>query len=67
MNAIRTAADQVFILRFWREATGDGEELRWRAQVRNVNTRQQHMADDVDSAFGLVQAQLNATSSAAET
>ena len=67
MKAVRTAADQVFILRFWREATGRGEELRWRAQVRNVNTRQRQAADDVESAFALVLAHLNAAGAAVES
>ena len=62
MNTISPASDQVFILRFWREATGCGDELRWRAQVRNVNTRQRQIADDIESAFAIVLAQLNAGS-----
>ena len=58
MNVI-PAADQVFILRFWRETTGCGGEARWRVQVRHVNTRQRQIADDVKTAFALVLAQLN--------
>ena len=58
MNAT-PAADQVFVLRFWQEATGCGGEVRWRAQVRNVSTRRQQIADDVKAAFALVLAQLN--------
>jgi hypothetical protein len=55
-----TGADQVFVLRFWRETTGSGPDSRWRAQVRTVNTRERRVANDVESAFALVLARLNA-------
>jgi hypothetical protein len=60
VSSKREVADQVFILRFWREDAGCGEDFRWRAQVRNVNTRQRQTTDDVDAAFALVLARLNA-------
>jgi hypothetical protein len=58
------STDEVFILRFWLEEAGVHDELRWRAQVRNVNTRQRQIADDVDSAFGLIANRLRAALSA---
>jgi len=56
--------DEVFILRFWLEEAGAHDEVRWRAQVRNVNTRQRQIADDVDSAFDLIADRLRAALSA---
>jgi DNA-binding transcriptional LysR family regulator len=58
VNLSRTVADQVFIIRFWREDAGPGQELRWRAQIRNVNTRQQLTVNDVETALALVRAKL---------
>jgi hypothetical protein len=54
------SADEVFILRFWLEEAGMHDELRWRAQVKNINTRQRHVANDVDSAFVLIADRLRA-------
>jgi len=48
------SADEVFILRFWLEEADVQEHARWRAQVRNVNTRQRQVANDMDSAFALI-------------
>ncbi len=53
-------ADQVFILRFWKEEVEAGQELQWRVQVKNVNTRRRHVVDDVNRAFAIVMARLNA-------
>ncbi len=58
------SADEVFILRFWLEEAGLHDRLRWRAQVRNVNTRQRQIANDVDSAFELIADRLRAALSA---
>ena len=58
------SADEVFILRFWLEEAGMQEHLRWRAQVRSVNTRQRQIADDIDSAFALIATRLRAALSA---
>jgi len=55
-------ADQVFILRFWKEEIGGNQELRWRVLVQNVNTRRRQVVDDVDRAFAIVAARLNAAS-----
>ncbi len=58
------SADEVFILRFWLEEAGMHDRLQWRAQVRNVNTRRQQIADDIDSAFALIADRLRAALSA---
>jgi hypothetical protein len=54
------SADEVFILRFWLEEADVQEHMRWRAQVRSVNTRQRQVTDDVDSAFALIAERLRA-------
>jgi hypothetical protein len=64
VNSSRAVADQVFIIRFWREDTGPGQEQRWRAQVRNVNTRQQLTVNDVEAALALVRDKLTEATSA---
>jgi hypothetical protein len=60
----RMSSDEVFILRFWLESVGKHDEQRWRAQVRNVNTRQQQIANDIESAFVLIANRLCAVLSA---
>jgi hypothetical protein len=59
MNQERPLLDQVFILRFWRESAGGGAD-RWRVLVRNINTRHRDVVDDVQRAFAIVAANLNA-------
>jgi hypothetical protein len=54
------SADEVFILRFWLEEADMQEQLRWRAQIRNVNTRQLQITNDIDSAFALIASRLRA-------
>ncbi|HUI94183.1 MAG TPA: hypothetical protein VLX44_00390 [Xanthobacteraceae bacterium] len=56
--------DEVFILRFWLEEAGMEERMRWRGQVRSVNTRHRQIADDIDSAFALIATRLRAALSA---
>jgi hypothetical protein len=58
------SADEVFILRFWLEEADMHEHLRWRAQVRSVNTRQRQITDDIDTAFALIADRLRAALSA---
>ena len=58
VNARHTVADQVFIIRFWREDAGPGQQFRWRAQIRDVTTRQKLTVDDVEKALALVRAKL---------
>lgn len=60
MNSQRPLLDQVFILRFWKEAVDSDERARWRGLVRNINTRQRDMVDDVERAFAIVAANLSA-------
>jgi hypothetical protein len=55
----RVLIDQVFILRFWHEISDCSGDVRWRAQVRNVGTRESQLADNVEAAFAIVAAQLN--------
>ena len=52
-------ADQVFVLRFWRERTGLGDGFRWRGQIRNLNTRQPQTVNDAQDAVDLILAYLN--------
>jgi hypothetical protein len=61
MNSQRPLLDQVFILRFWREAADAdaGEHARWRVLVRNINTRRRDVVDDVQRAFAIVASNLN--------
>jgi hypothetical protein len=61
----QSAADQVFILRFWRDAADCGQDSSWRAQVRHINSRAVQTAAGIDGAFGLVAAQLKAATSIA--
>ena len=58
------SSDEVFILRFWLEEAGAQDQVRWRAQVKNINTRQRQIADGVDSAFVLIADRLRAALSA---
>jgi hypothetical protein len=60
MKSQQPPVDQVFILRFWREITDASECGRWRALVQNINTRQRDVVDDVQRAFAIVGATLNA-------
>jgi hypothetical protein len=59
VNSSDIATDQVFVLRFWREESSSWEEPRWRVQVRNVNTRQLQITNDVNAAFAFVSACLD--------
>lgn len=52
--------DQVFILRFWREDAGAGEQGHWRVLVRNINSQRGEVVDDVQRAFAVVASSLNA-------
>jgi hypothetical protein len=60
MNSQRPLPDQVFILRFWRESADVSEDAHWRVMVRNINTRQRDVVDDVQRAFAIVASNLNA-------
>jgi len=60
MKSQKPLLDQVFILRFWREIADASEQARWRVLVRNINTRQRDVVDDVQRAFAIVASNLNA-------
>ncbi len=60
MNSQRPLLDQVFILRFWKEAIDADDHVGWRVLVRNINTRRRDVVDDVQRAFAIVAANLNA-------
>lgn len=60
MSLQRPLLDPVFILRFWRETLDGSEKARWRVQVRNINTGRRDVVDDVQRAFTIVTANLNA-------
>ena len=64
MNFRRAIADEVFVVRFWREQENTEHEFRWRAQVRSVTARDRHVADSVEAAFALIRARLNLASAA---
>lgn len=59
MDSQRPLLDQVFILRFWKEAVDADEHTGWRVLVRNINTRRRDVVDDVQRAFAIVAANLN--------
>ena len=60
MTSRRAPADEVFVVRFWREQQNSEGEFRWRAQVRSVTGRNRHIADSVEAAFALIRARLEA-------
>lgn len=66
MSSQQPLLDQVFILRFWREAAGGSGDGRWRVLVRNINTRRRDVVDDVQRAFAIVTANLNVAAEANE-
>jgi hypothetical protein len=60
MSSQRPLLDQVFILRFWKEAADVDDHTRWRVLVRNINTRRRDVVDDVQRAFAIVSSNLSA-------
>ena len=66
MNSPRAPADEVFVVRFWREQQDTGHEFRWRVQVRSVTGRDRHVADSVEAAFALIRARLEVVSAEEE-
>jgi hypothetical protein len=67
MNSQRPLLDQVFILRFWKEAADADEHSGWRVLVRNINTRRRDVVDDVQRAFAIVSSNLSAAAGEHET
>jgi len=64
VKSSRTLADEVFVVRFWREQQNSEREFRWRCQVRSVTGRDRNVADSVEAAFALIRARLNLVSAA---
>jgi hypothetical protein len=62
VNSRRAPADEVFVVRFWREQQDSGHEFRWRVQVRSVTPRDRQVVDSVEAAFALIRARLEAAS-----
>jgi hypothetical protein len=60
VNSPRAPADEVFVVRFWREQQDTRHGFRWRVQVRSVTGRDRHIADSVEAAFALIRARLEA-------
>jgi hypothetical protein len=63
VNSRRAPADEVFVVRFWREQQNSEDDFRWRVQVRSVTGRDHRIADSVEAAFALIRARLEAASS----
>jgi hypothetical protein len=62
VNSRRALADEVFILRFWREQETLERQFRWRVQVRTLATRDRYTAESVEAAFAVICARLSAAS-----
>jgi hypothetical protein len=62
VNFRRAPADEVFVVRFWREQQNGEDDFRWRVQVRSVTGRNRRIADSVEAAFALIRARLDAAS-----
>ncbi|MBV9237708.1 MAG: hypothetical protein JOZ94_17875 [Xanthobacteraceae bacterium] len=62
MTSRRVPADEVFVVRFWREQDDSQGTFRWRAQVRSVTGRDHHVADSVEATFALIKARLEKAS-----
>jgi hypothetical protein len=60
----RAPADEVFVVRFWREQDDSEGKFRWRARVRSVTGRDRHVADSVEATFALIRARLDVVSAA---
>ena len=55
MGNCSAPADQVFVLRFWREPDGcDQSNASWRVKISHVNSRRRLHAHGLDRAFELV-------------
>ena len=55
METYSASADQVFVLRFWRETHDrDQAHASWRVKISHVNSRQRVHAHGLERAFELV-------------
>jgi hypothetical protein len=66
VNSRRAPADEVFVVRFWREQQNSEGDFRWRVQVRSVTGRDRHVVDSVEAAFALISARLELASAVEE-
>jgi hypothetical protein len=64
VNSRSAPADEVFVVRFWREQQNSADDFRWRAQVRSVTGRDHRIADSVEAVFALIRARLEKASGA---
>jgi hypothetical protein len=62
VNSRPAPADEVFVVRFWREQQNSEDDFHWRAQVRSVTGRDRHIADSIEAVFALIRARLEAAS-----
>ena len=58
MNSRSAPADEVFVVRFWREQQNTEDQFRWRAQVRSVTGHDRYTADSIEAVFALIRARL---------
>ena len=59
METSSASADQVFVLRFWRETHDrDQANATWRVKISHVNSRRRLHAHGLDRAFELVRSTL---------
>jgi len=59
MEASAALADQVFVLRFWRETDDCGRtDASWRVRISHVNKRRRLHAHGLDRAFEVVRSTL---------
>ncbi|MBV9626809.1 MAG: hypothetical protein JO230_01815 [Xanthobacteraceae bacterium] len=59
MTSRRVPADEVFVVRFWREQDDCEGKFRWRAQVRSVTSRNRYIVDSVEAALALIRTRLD--------
>src|SRR5262245_36125375 len=59
METSSASADQVFVLRFWRETHDyDQADASWRVKISHVNSRRRLHAHGLDRAFEIVRGAL---------
>ena len=62
METSCASADQVFVLRFWRETHDRGlVDASWRVKISHVNSRRRVHAHGLDLAFELVRRALESS------
>jgi len=62
MENSSASADQVFVLRFWREThNSDQADASWRVKISHVNSRRRLHAHGLDRAFEAVRCALESS------